>query len=136
MLYSKEVIDKVSEWIGARSMDAQAYLVVNKLPEWVATVEAIFVTDKSFDWLTKNNFPIMAAFVKAIEGEKKSLEFLIKNKAAHLAATANAVNRDKGAEEWLIKNNLQHYARLAEIIRKKLEKMSDSDLSYLFKGPF
>ncbi|HEY6161763.1 MAG TPA: hypothetical protein VI112_11080 [Bacteroidia bacterium] len=135
MLYKKEVIDKVVEWIQTDSTPAYNFLNENNYKEWIATIEAIFISDKSLEWLIRNKQMVMAAFVKAVEGEKMSLEFLIKQKAPHLAAVANAINRDKGAEAWLIRNKLEHYAQLAEVIRTKLEKMSDSDLSYLFKGP-
>lgn len=136
MHYSKDTIDNVTAFIEKKTPASFNFLITNNHKAWLLFLEAVFVSDDAFKKLIALKQPFLAALVKAIEGEKPSVEFLLKNKAPHLAALANIVNRDSTAEKWLKQNNMEHYIKLAEAIRKKLDDESESDFSYLFKGPF
>ena len=136
MIYSKDVIEKLNEWLVTKTAEPHNYLVEQKKTELIKMAEAVLASNSSFEWLLQNKFLTLAAFVKAVEGESKSLQFLIKNKAVHWAATANAINYDRSADAFLRKNKLSHYAELAKILREIFEELENKNAFGKMHNPF
>jgi hypothetical protein len=134
MLYSKEVITRLSAWIEGDNA-SKRWLQENNFEELVQLKDAVSRHSKPFEYLLVHKLVILAAFVNAIWDDKKAFKLLMDHKAFHWAAMANYINGDDNAALFLKKNKLDHYAELAHKIQAKIRREGDENTNF-FSGPF
>ena len=133
LIYSKEVINKTSEWVEGHA-NAKLWLQQHNHEELVQLKDAVSRYSKAFEYLLVHKHLVLAAFVNAVWDDKKAFKLLMEKKEFVWAAMANFINGDDNAAGFLQKNNLKHYIQLASVIQAKLRKEGDEGTS-IFSGP-
>lgn len=129
MNYSKEAIEKLTDFIHKDSADTFNWLVNNGYTELAMLKDAVLGDGKSLEWLMRNKKIHLAAFVNAVREDTKAFDILFKLKVFHWAATANIINGDDKAAGWLKVNKLDHYILLALVMKEKIRRDSDDDFN-------
>lgn len=134
LLYSVEIINKTSDWVGG-DINAREWLRVNNLEALVELRDASQNNIKSIEKLLIQKQYVLVAFVNAIWEDKKALQLLLDKKEFVWAAMANYINGDEKAGAFLNKNKLEHYLKLAQTIQKQIQVENDKRTNF-FRGPF
>ncbi len=135
LLYSKEAIDKTSEWIDGNP-SAKYWLLENNFEELVLLKDAACRHTKAIESLLIKKHFILVTFVSAVWDDKKAFALLMDKKEFIWAAMANFINGDDKAAIFLKNSKLQHFAELAFKIQTKIKNEGDKGTNFFRSGPY